>query len=108
MFVYHATPPRRFASRAPNFQGFIYGQVILVLFFLIHPTITLSINNQIALCSYYIQLFATLFEQLRTIVDTVMHRFFDCSKLRYTRARCRQTLLLLQEAIKILTGSTKY
>ena len=28
MFVYYATPPRRFASRAPNCQGFIHDPTV--------------------------------------------------------------------------------
>ena len=76
MFVCYATPPRCFASRALNFEGFIYDPTVglSVLFFLIHPAITLSTNNQINVnCSYYVQLSAKLFKQLRTIVDNIMH-----------------------------------
>ena len=68
LFVCYVTPPRRFASRAPNVQGFIYDPTVgsFQLFFFIHAATTLSTNNRITLCSYYIQLSATLYEQLRT------------------------------------------
>ena len=74
---------------------------------------------ELLFCSYYIQLSATLLEQLRTIVDNVMRRLFDCPKLRNTRPGRRYTLLWYlpvlrgnfdnsKETIKILTDSTKY
>ena len=57
--------------------------------FEIHPAITLSTNNEITLCSYYVKLSATLCEQLHTLVASAMRIFFDCPKLRNTRARRR-------------------
>ena len=41
------------------------------------------------LCVCYALLFIKLCEQLHTVVDNVMRLFFDCPKLRKTRARCR-------------------
>ena len=49
--------------------------------FEIHPAITLSTNNRITLCSYYVQLSTTLCEQLHTIVENVMYLFFNCPKI---------------------------
>ena len=51
------------------------------IFSKITPAITLSTNNRITLCSYYVQLSATLREQLRTSVDNVMRLFFDYPKI---------------------------
>ena len=45
-----------------------HGRVHSVLFFEIHPAIKLSTNKRITLCSYYIQLSATLCEQLRSAI----------------------------------------
>ena len=46
-------------------RGSSHGRVNSVLFFLeIQPAITISTNNRIVLCSHYIQLFATLCQQL--------------------------------------------
>ena len=50
------------------------GRIVTVIF--LYPVVTLFMNNQITLCSYYVQLFATLCEQLRTIVHNVMRLFF--------------------------------
>ena len=51
-----------------------------VLFiFVIHPAITISTNNRITLCSYYVQLSATIL-RLRPIVDNVMRLFSDNPK----------------------------
>ena len=50
--------------------------------FFFGPTNTLSMNDQITLFSYYVELSATLCEQLRTIIHKVMHLFYDCSKLQ--------------------------
>ena len=82
LFVYYATHGR-FACRAPTFYGPMVGSSK------IQPTITLSTDNRVTLCSYYRHLSVTLRQQLRTIVDNVMRLFFDCPKLRNTRARCR-------------------
>ena len=60
-----------------------------ILFFEIHPVITLSTNNGITLCSYYVQLPATLREQFRTTVDNVTRLFLRCPKLRHRNARRR-------------------
>ena len=63
-----------------------HGRVVSFLYF---EGITLSTNKPITLLSYYAQLSATLSEQLRTPVNSVMRLFFDCPKLRNTRARRR-------------------
>ena len=79
LYVLYATPHRRIAYRASNFQIFTYGPCsgrFSFILFLIHPAITVSSNNSITLCSYCVQLFTTL----RTIVDNVIRVFFDCSK----------------------------
>ena len=60
-------------------------------------------NNRITLCSHYVRLYVTLCEQLRTIIHNVRRLFYDCSKLHYTR----QGVVIIQEDIKILTGSAK-
>ena len=64
-----------------------------LIFFKIHPPVPFSMNNQITLCSYYVQLSTILCEQLHTIVDDFMHLFFDCPELRNTRASHRYMLL---------------
>ena len=58
-------------------------------FFEIHPATTLSMNNLITICSYYVQLSATLCQHLRTIIHNVMRLFYDCPKLCNTRAKRR-------------------
>ena len=78
IFVCYATPPRSFASRASNFQGYRYDPVTgssQFIFFEIHPAITLSTNNRITLCGYYVQLSATLREKLRTFVANIFWSF---------------------------------
>ena len=65
-----------------------HGRVVSVnKIFEIHPAIELSANNRFILCSLYIQVSATLFEQLRTTVDEVIRRFFDCPKLRKDKGK---------------------
>ena len=76
-------------------------------FFFIHPSITLFTNNQIKLCSYYIQLSATLCEQLHTIVESV------CSCCHIGKASVHVIITAsitsqFQEPINILTGSIVY
>ena len=56
--------------------------------FKIHPTIAVTTNGQITLCSYYVQLSTMLFEQLCTIVDNVYASFVRLSELYTARARC--------------------
>ena len=55
LYVCYATP-RCFALQTSNFQDFIYNPMVRSwsarLSFFIHPTIALSMNNQIALCNY--------------------------------------------------------
>ena len=53
-------------------------------FFEVHPAVTLFSNNQITLCSYYVQHSAMLHELLHTIVDNVMRLFLDCLKFHNT------------------------
>ena len=65
---------------------------LLGFFSEIHPTITLSMNNRVTLCSYCKQLSTVLCEQLRILVDNIMHLFFDCPKLHHTRTM-RQLVL---------------
>ena len=63
LYVCYAAPPRILAS-------FIYTPMVRssqFYFFEIHPTITLSMINQITLYSYYVQLSAMLFGQLLTM-----------------------------------------
>ena len=49
--------------------------MIVKLVFFIHPDNTVSTNNRITLCSYYVQLYARLCEQLRLLI---MLRVFQC------------------------------
>ena len=80
------------SSQAPHFHQRPQGPVVsgatlsstttrsgrLSFYFLkIHTAITFSTNNGITLCSYYIQVSATLREQLRAIVEYVMRLFFE-------------------------------
>ena len=66
------------------------ARVRACIFFLeIYPAVTLSLNNRITLCNYYLQFSATICKQLRTIIHNVTHLLFDCPKLRTTRARRR-------------------
>ena len=63
-------------------QGFIYdprsGHLSLI-FFRNHPTMNLSTNNKITLLviTNYIQLSATLYQQIHTIYDSIVRLFFD-------------------------------
>ena len=86
LYVCCATPPGCFVSLAPNFQVFIYdpSQFCFRKFTLL--LLTLSMNGQNTLCSYYVQLSTVVCEQLRTIVHNIMGFFYDCPKLRNTRA----------------------
>ena len=45
------------------------------------PVATLSMNNRITISSYYVQLFPSLSEQLRTNVHNVMRLFYNLRKL---------------------------
>ena len=77
-------------------------------FFQNSPAITLSTNNRISLCSYYIQLSATLLVHLCTIVGNVVRLSFECPKLLNTKTRRRYTLLLLPTSqIRELKGSNQ-
>ena len=73
------------------------------IFIEIHTTITLSTNNRITLCSHYVQLSATLGEQLRTIVNNVMRLFFSEDTL-YVASSTSQ----FQKPISIWIGNTMY
>lgn len=68
------------------------GRDAAVLFFEIHPAITLSTNNRITLCSYFLQLCATLCEQLHAIVHKVKRFFYEFSKLRNAMASLHVTI----------------
>ena len=57
--------------------------------FEIHPGITLSTNNQITRCNYYVRPKRYVDIYNCTIVYNVMHLFYDCPKLRDTRTRRR-------------------
>ena len=78
MLVGYATPPRCFASRAHHFQGFIYDPRsgrLNFCFIEIHPAINMLTKNRITPFLFYLHLFATLSEQLCTIVDNSMRPF---------------------------------
>ena len=58
MFVCYATPPKRFASRAPNVQGVIHDPPVgssQFIFFEIHRTISLSIELLFVVITYNCQ-----------------------------------------------------
>ena len=81
-------------------------------FFEIQPAITLSTNNRITHCSYYVQLSATLREQLRTIVDNVRRLFSivhsDVIYEGKASLHVNVTASITSQSREILTGSTKY
>ena len=75
VFVCYATPPRRFASRASNFQGFIYDPMVGRLssvFSEIHPELLFIVITYNCPKRY-----------------ANMRLFFDCPNVRNTRARHR-------------------
>ena len=82
-----------FAYRAPNFMDSRF-----YFCFDIHPAVIRSTNNRIILCSYYVQLFATLCEQERMFVHNVIGNvvfpefFVYCyldSHVRTTKLSCQ-------------------
>ena len=84
MFACYATHPRRFASRTPNYQGFIYDPGWSQLnFFENVLAITFYTNNQITLCSYCVQLPAMLCQQRRLNVERLLRTYkpFSCISL---------------------------
>ena len=84
-------------------------------YFFNSPAITLSTNNQITLCSRYVPHHATLREQLRTIVDSAMCRFFFSSEVTLSKGKASLDVIITAsitspsyEAINILTVNTKH
>ena len=57
------------------------GRLSFIFYFLNSLCNIHSMNHQITLCSYDVQLSAALRDQLRTIVENGMHLFFNCPKL---------------------------
>ena len=49
-----------------------------LILFKIHSAVTILMNNQINNCSYYVQLFTIIYEQLRIFVHNVMRFFYNC------------------------------
>ena len=112
MCVCYATP-RRSASQTPNFQTeLIYDTTSTIVSsrfnVFIHPDITPSTNNRMTICSYYVQLSATLCEQLCTIVDNIMRLFLQLSQ---AKGKALLDITITASSMlyfrDILTGSTK-
>ena len=113
--VYYATSPRRFASQALNFQGFIYGPTKEWSHFYLKQFIPqLSFQRTIELPCVVITYNCPQREQFRTIVYNVTRLFYDCLEVQ---GQCVARLYYyyvaisrvgFQEAIKIWSGSIKY
>ena len=73
------------------------------LFFLIHPAITLSMNNRITLCSYYAQLSTNIYVQLLTTSKS-----FLTSHKGKASVDVIITDSIMSRFREILSGSTKY
>ena len=120
MYVCCVTPSRRFASRALNFQGFIYDPNFgsSVLFFSRDSSHYQQSNYPLYITHYFVQLSGTIFQQLRTIDHNVIGLFYDCPKLRNTTARSSHTLFIITASItsqfreldskKVLLRNNKY
>ena len=87
-------------------------QYLLLFCFKIQPAITLSTNNRITHYIYYMQLSATLREQLRTIVDNVMRLFSIVHSYVIYEGKAslhvNVTASITSQSREILTGRTKY
>ena len=75
---------------------------------MLHPVITLAANNRNNLCSYYVQLSATLREQLRTIVDNIMRLLTYVIHKDMTSLHVATTASVASQSREILPGSTTH
>ena len=89
----------------PNFQGFISDLTVgsSQFIFLIHPAITLSMNNRITLCSYYAQLSTNIYVQLLTTSTSFLTSYKGKASVDVII-----TNSIMSRFREILSGNTKY
>ena len=75
-----------------------------------HPAITLSNNNRITLCSYYVQLSSTQCQQLRTLVHNVnkVKGSLDVTITASITSQFRDLYSIYCSYINILTGNINF
>ena len=115
--VCYATPRRCFASRAPNFQGFIYNPTVgssqFYYFIKFTPQLTFLRTIKLPFITYNcLQCYVNNYVQLLTSCVFSLIVPNDITQGQGVTTTASITVAIsrvgFQEAIKILTGTTKY